>query len=230
MTTNTLTATAQPTPASRRFAVRRYVGDTLIDDVAIVWALGRWQAARKHVTVTSSCYMVMTDRRADDLTPGATRWTLTERGTGSPAGSVTVIEVEEPDAAPIESVTIDPTSPNWAPAFALSAALDAAEPASSATGTASQWASALANLRDHLQDAGVPPETTDSLAIRHEGKDTWLTDVTTWDRVMLVASPSALEDAQYGLAWIYRLGRPQIIRTEPIPYSERASQRVTAAV
>jgi hypothetical protein len=93
MTTVTRTATAQPAP--RRFIVRRYVGDTQIDEPIIVEARGPHYAARKHVSATSDCYLTMSDRRDDDLTPGAIRWTLTERDTSHPAGGVTVTELGE---------------------------------------------------------------------------------------------------------------------------------------
>lgn len=89
----TRTTTAQPEP--RRFVVRRYVGDTQTDEPTIVEARGPHYAARKHLTATSDCYLLMSDRRDDDLTPGATRWTLTEHDTGHPAGGVTVTELGE---------------------------------------------------------------------------------------------------------------------------------------
>lgn len=173
MTTTTLTATASPTPELRLFAIRRYMGDTLLDEAITIRARDRWQAARKLVTATSDCYLVMSDRREDDLTPGATRWTLTERrAPGLPAGSVTVVEVEEP-----------------------------------ATGTASQWNTAVANLRDRLQDAGMSPETTDDLEIRHEDGVTRLHDLTDGRNVMKVESPGALQDTADAMAWAYILGR-----------------------
>lgn len=139
-------------------------------------------------------------------------------------------EPAAPARAAVDTVTIHATDPNWAPVFAIARADAAAQTRAYAVATRSQWDSALANLRDALQDAGVPPETTDNLVIRHDPEDSWLTDIETGKRVMRVESPSALDDALYGLAWAYSLGRPTPIRLYPIPASQRASQRPTAAV
>lgn len=186
---------------------------------------------------------IVTVTGTDDGNNGGT-WTFTPstgapvRVNVTPAEPATLI-AHGPERAPgpapertlVGHVTIARTNPNWAATFAM-----ADEAAAAAEDTVADalfgrtWTSALANLRDALQEAGVPPETTDSLVIRHEGKDSWLTDVRTGHAVMHLESPNVLEDAQYGMAWLYRQGRPQIIRTEPIPYAERASQRPTAAV
>lgn len=99
----------------------------------------------------------------------------------------------------------------------------------SPTGTESQWATALANLRDTLQDAGVPVETTDNLVIRHTCGLTTVRDLTDGREVMEVESPSALQAAKYGLAWAYSLGRPRPTFVM-LPAAKRASLRATAAV
>jgi hypothetical protein len=99
MTTTVRTALAQPDPEPRRLVVRRYYGDTLIDGAIITGARGPRHAARTHLTATTVNYMVMSDRRADDLTPGATRWTLTRYTghiEGEPAGGITVVEARQP--------------------------------------------------------------------------------------------------------------------------------------
>lgn len=80
----------------RRFIVRTYYGDTLIDQVTITGVQARGAAASAHLTARGDG-LVMSDERDDDLTPGATRWTLTEPGTGFPAGGITVAELAEPD-------------------------------------------------------------------------------------------------------------------------------------
>ena len=94
MPTITRTTTAQPEP--RRHIVRTYYGDTLIDEVTITGARGRDAAASTHLTARGDG-LSMSDERDDDLTPGATRWTLTEPGTGYPAGGVTVTELVQPE-------------------------------------------------------------------------------------------------------------------------------------
>jgi hypothetical protein len=94
MPTITRAATAQPEPEPRRFVVRTYYGDTLTDEATVTGARGPHSAARRHLTATGDA-LLMSDRRDDHLTPSATRWTLTERGTGFPAGSVTVAELSE---------------------------------------------------------------------------------------------------------------------------------------
>jgi hypothetical protein len=91
MPTTTRTTTAQPEPHG--FVVRTYYGDTLVDQVTITGVRARDAAASAHLTARGDG-LVMSDERDDDLTPGATRWTLTEPGTGFPAGGITV---KEPD-------------------------------------------------------------------------------------------------------------------------------------
>lgn len=92
MTTSTAFPPPQPGRVPRRYTVRRYEGDNLVRETIVTAWPGPASAARKSLTATGSNF-VLTDRRPDRLTAGATRWTLAERGTRRLTGSVTVTEL-----------------------------------------------------------------------------------------------------------------------------------------